>query len=341
MKPIRFLLAAFVLTISGQAASFADDLADANRMFKQGQQTPALVKVNAYLGKNPSDAQARFLKGLILTEMNRVPEAIKVFTDLSEEFPELPEPYNNLAVLYAAQGQYEKAKNSLEMAIRTHPSYATAHENLGDIYAKLASLAYDKALQLDKSNSTAQTKLSLIRELFTANGEASAAKPAVPDQAVAVAAVETPTPSKATLPKPQSSESSAPKTQDPEPTGQKVQSKQSENPKDELQNAVMAWAEAWSKQDVTKYLGFYGPEFKTPTGMSREDWEAQRKDRVGKPGSIEIDISNLKISMLGSNRAEMRFRQAYRSDQFKSRAWKTLIWKQHGDRWLILEERAR
>jgi tetratricopeptide (TPR) repeat protein len=89
------------------------------------------------------------------------------FPELTEDYPELPEPYNNLAVLYAAQADYERAKNSLEMAIRTHPSYATAHENLGDIYAKMASQAYDKALQLDKSNTSAQTKLALIRDLFS------------------------------------------------------------------------------------------------------------------------------------------------------------------------------
>ena len=90
-----------------------------------------------------------------------------MFTELAQDYPELPEPYNNLAVLYASQGAYDKARNALEMAIRTHPSYATAHENLGDIYAKMASQAYDKALQLDRSNQAAQSKLNLIKELFS------------------------------------------------------------------------------------------------------------------------------------------------------------------------------
>src|SRR2546425_9737176 len=76
-----------------------------------------------------------------------------IFTKLTQDYPELPEPYNNLAVIYASQGQYEKARAALEQSIRTHPSYATAYENLGDVYAKLASQAYDKALQLDSSNS--------------------------------------------------------------------------------------------------------------------------------------------------------------------------------------------
>jgi tetratricopeptide (TPR) repeat protein len=112
-------------------------------------------------------------EGLILTEMGRPADAIAVFTKLAEDYPELPEPYNNLAVLYAQQKQYDKARTALEMAIRTHPSYSIAHENLGDVYAKLASQAYDKALQLDSSNAATQSKLSMIRELISTSSRAS------------------------------------------------------------------------------------------------------------------------------------------------------------------------
>src|SRR5690606_4209586 len=137
------------------------------RLYKQGNLTKALQQADAYLALKPKDAQMRFHKGLILTEQKKTADAIRIFSSLAEEFPDLPEPYNNLAVLYASQGQYDKARTALEMAIRTHPSYATAHENLGDIYAKMASQAYDKALQLDKGNRAAQTKLNLIKDLFT------------------------------------------------------------------------------------------------------------------------------------------------------------------------------
>src|SRR5207253_5049643 len=103
----------------------------------------------------------------ILTEQKRVPEAVQMFTGLTEDYPELPEPYNNLAVLYASQGNFDKAKSALELAIHTHPSYATAHENLGDVYAQLASRAYDRALQLDKNNAAAQVKLAMVKDLFS------------------------------------------------------------------------------------------------------------------------------------------------------------------------------
>src|ERR1035437_3768078 len=173
------IIAVALLSLSPLAQ--ADALQDIGKLMKQGQHAQALEKADQYLATNPKDPQARFLKGLILTELNRTQDAIVVFTKLTEEFPESPEPYNNLAVIYAQQKQYDKARQALEMAISTHPSYATAHENLGDIYAHMASQAYDKALQIDSSNTSAQTKLSMIRDMMTGSrptvGRSSAGKP--------------------------------------------------------------------------------------------------------------------------------------------------------------------
>ncbi len=189
----RFTLVLLVL-LPVLAFANTDGMQVASQLFRQGRHADALTRIDAYLAANPKDAQGRFLKGLILTELNRYQEAIKVYSDLTADYPQLPEPYNNLAVLYAAQGQYERAKQSLEQAIRTHPSYATAHENLGDIYAKMASLAYDKALRLDKSNISAQTqtKLALIRELFSPARGSDAAKAEAVRPAAAQVPVKTP-----------------------------------------------------------------------------------------------------------------------------------------------------
>ena len=166
----------------------ADDMQDANLLFKQGRYAQALEKVNAFLANKPKDAQARFLQGLIFTEQGNTADAIKAFTGLTEDYPELPEPYNNLAVLYASQGQYEKAKSALEMAIRTHPNYATAQENLGDIYAKMAGQAYERALQLDKNNASAKAKLAQVNNLLSKNVRTPAKPAATPAAAPAVSA---------------------------------------------------------------------------------------------------------------------------------------------------------
>jgi Flp pilus assembly protein TadD len=156
----------------------ADEYRDLYQLYKQGDTAQALERIDAYLAKQPRDARARFLKGVILTDEKRRDQAIAVFTELTQDFPELPEPYNNLAVLYAAQGNYPRAREVLEMAVRNYPGYATAHENLGDVYAMLASQAYDKAAQLDPKNATARTKLGLVRELFSVKAPPADAAPA-------------------------------------------------------------------------------------------------------------------------------------------------------------------
>ncbi|MDM0112666.1 tetratricopeptide repeat protein [Variovorax sp. J22R133] len=148
------------------AAVRADEYADVTQMAKQGRPADALAKADAYIAKKPRDPQMRFLRGVILTEQGKQADATAAFVQLTQEFPELPEPYNNLAALYAAQSQFDKARAALEMAIKLNPSYATAHENLGDVYVRLAAQSYGKAQQLDKSITSVAPKLVLLREVF-------------------------------------------------------------------------------------------------------------------------------------------------------------------------------
>ncbi|WP_460890744.1 tetratricopeptide repeat protein, partial [Ramlibacter alkalitolerans] len=179
-------------TLLATGAARADEYGDVNQLLRSGKATEALAKADQYLAGKPKDPQMRFLKGVVLTEAGRTAEAISTFQKLTEDYPELPEPYNNLAVLYAGQAQFDKARAALEMAIRTNPSYSTAHENLGDVYAKLASQAYSRALQLDASNTAVQPKLALIRELFAPNPRAGAAAAAPVRGGAIVAAAPAP-----------------------------------------------------------------------------------------------------------------------------------------------------
>jgi ketosteroid isomerase-like protein len=159
------------LALVAWAPAHADDYADVSKLAKAGKVAEALNKTNDYLSKHPADPQMRFMKGVLLTEQNKSDEAIAVFTKLTEDYKDLPEPYNNLAVLYAANGQYDKARVALEKAIRTNPSYQTAYENLGDIYGKMASQAYDKALALGSSTAVpAKSKLTMLRTFSTSTG---------------------------------------------------------------------------------------------------------------------------------------------------------------------------
>lgn len=167
------------LTLAAPLAARADDYSEVTRLMRAGQLPDAMAKAEQYLMTKPRDPQMRFIKGVVQTEAGKTSDAIATFTQITQDYPELPEPYNNLAVLYAGQGQFDKARGLLDMAVRINPSYATAHENLGDVHARLASQAYEKALQLGGSNSTVQPKLALIRSLFSVESKASP-KPLMP-----------------------------------------------------------------------------------------------------------------------------------------------------------------
>lgn len=167
----RRLAAAALLVLLALPAR-ADEVAESSRLFREGDTVQALDRIERHLAQRPRDAKALFLKGLILSEQNKTADAVDVFRRLTEDYPELPEPYNNLAVLYASQGQYDKARDALEMAIRTQPNYATAQENLGDLYARMAGRAYEEALRLDRGNATAQAKLDVLKGIFSRTGKA-------------------------------------------------------------------------------------------------------------------------------------------------------------------------
>ncbi|MBV8063690.1 MAG: tetratricopeptide repeat protein, partial [Nevskia sp.] len=133
--------AAILLLAAGAALpalAAAPPVQEAQTLLSQGDYKGALDRLDRYLASSPQDAEGRFTRGLALVKLNRTDEAIKTFSELTRDYPQLPEPYNNLAVLYAQKGDYEKARDALEAALATHPAYATAHENLGDIYSALA-----------------------------------------------------------------------------------------------------------------------------------------------------------------------------------------------------------
>ena len=351
----------------------ADSVQDLQTLVRQGQFSQALERADSLLAAKPKDAQVRFLKGVALSELNRGNEAISVFQRLTEDYPELPEPYNNLAVLYAQQRQYDKARNALEMAIRTHPSYATAHENLGDIYARLASQAYDKALALDPSNVAAQNKLALIREMISVSGKtvrpaapaaiatapvAAVQKPAPTPPAAAVqkpaptppaaAPAPAPLPAKPVAPVPAVVASAKPSPppapavkEEPKPAPKRPEPKDETPPQAAaIAKAVNNWAGAWSRKDVKSYLGHYARDFEPPKGLNRKAWEEERTQRLTKPGSIEVELENVKVVSVSGDRATVKLRQHYRSANLSTSSNKTINLINQDGKWLIQQERV-
>lgn len=362
------IVALLFLLLAG--ISQAAELDDINLLADQGKTTQALERLNSYLQTQPKDAKALFLKGVLLAETEKRDEAIKVFTDLTEKYPHLPAPYNNLAVLYAYQGNYDKAKSALESAIRTHPSYATAHENLGDIYARMASEAYGRALQLDNSNARAKSKLALIKDLLPAPGQAlnnpatlaATTTPAAPaaskaESRPASKPVESNKPQEASksadLSKPSEAkpaETATAKLAEATPASKDI-AKDTAKPKaseaaapsaseQAVRDAVSHWSQAWASQNVEQYLASYAKDFKTPGGESRSNWESTRRDRVSKPARIEVTLSNVQVQLENEHQAKVRFTQFYHAGSLSQRTSKQLIMVQHQGRWLIQQELA-
>lgn len=134
------------LTVKRMPPKISPEVSQTIELIELKRFNDAQEKIDAALKAKPRDAQWRFLEGVLYAETSQDQKAINAFESLREEFPELAEPYNNLAVLYQRRGEYQRARVALEQAIVNRPGYALAYENLGDLYAKLALQTYTKGL---------------------------------------------------------------------------------------------------------------------------------------------------------------------------------------------------
>jgi tetratricopeptide (TPR) repeat protein len=318
----------------------ADNLAEVSQLVREQRYPQALKEVEFYLATHSQDARAKFIKGVILVRQERRMEAINIFSELTQKHPELPEPYNNLAVLYAEQGQYEKARQALDMAMKTHPSYSVAYENLSGVYAKMASDAYDKALQVERGPAHPLPRLAMLDDVVL-NPLPRAEKPVPPVKIaqtvqppvpVLVPPIQPkpPVPPPVVVPVAKPVESKAPPV---EPVSAAV------TPQKAVIEAVNAWASAWSAKDIKAYLACYADDFKTPNGESRAEWIKGRKERISKPVSIKVQVLNPKVSIQG-DRATVAFKQSYRAGDVAKRTGKTLYLRQVSGKWLIVREEA-
>jgi len=332
---LGWLLAAGVTGVAGGAE--AVPISTIQALMEAGKLEEALTLTDAELKRNDADATLRFLRGLVLTRLNRFEQAIDAFSKLTEDHPELPEPYNNLAVVYAATGDYERAQEALQKAINTHPSYATAHENMGDIYAKLASQAYNQALELKEDNLSAKAKLALINDLFSVPAS---------DQDKAAPAAADSTPPAGTTVQVEPAVTAAAGTGAEIAGAPAVAASVAERPVQEagiaeVRRTVDLWVTAWSSQDINEYLSYYAPEFVPGDGGTARAWRESRRKRLSEPKFIQVDISDLHVVMHGEDHAQASFIQQYRSDGYNDRVRKTLLLKQSDQRWLIVGESSQ
>nr|VFK43647.1 MAG: Tetratricopeptide repeat-containing protein [Candidatus Kentron sp. TC]VFK45160.1 MAG: Tetratricopeptide repeat-containing protein [Candidatus Kentron sp. TC]VFK58318.1 MAG: Tetratricopeptide repeat-containing protein [Candidatus Kentron sp. TC] len=328
----NMVIGLFSLTLMGNVVSAVDnvdDLSSIRKFVEAKDYQEAVNRLDDYLDKNPGDAQGRFLKGIVFSDQKEFDKAIEVFVSLTEDYPQLPEPYNNLAVLYAGEGKYLKARDALLVAIKTHPSYATAHENLGDIYAKMASEAYKKALEFDEGSASAKNKLAMIRDLFPKRSMNTAANPVAneeTDQVVGGVGAE----SEDSIASPSSSPG------EPLSSGQELSSVESIEA--DVIATIEKWAKAWSDKRLEDYLEFYAPTFLPADGRSLASWKALRRNRLSSPTFISVRISRPRVIISGNDKARIRFTQKYRSNTYQDTVRKVIGMIRIDGNWRFIRE---
>lgn len=270
-----------------------------------------------------SGALERFERAVALAQRDPG-AALEIFRGLTQEFPGWPEPYNNMAVLYAERGEEKKAEEALLAAMGTHPTYSLVHKNLETLYAGMAGRAYRKALNSD-STGPPPPKLELASRV--------GAEPLMGESPIAKAEAETAPSEPPSEPAVQvASASAAPKLPD------SVESENGDAARRAVLSTVAAWLEAWSSQDVERYLSFYGHHFDPGNGMTRDHWAETRRKRVAGPEFIEIEIQNPSVSFQADDSASVRFLQSYHSNTFEGLTIKTLRLSRGSEGWKIVRE---
>ena len=355
-------LLSLLLTTLPASRAWADDFSEVAQLSREGKFVEAMAKVEVYLSSRPKDAQMRLLKGLVQRDAGKPTDALMTFVRMTEEFPELPEPYNNLGVIYADQNQLDKARTAFEMALRTNPSYATAHENLADVYGRLSSAAYNKALQIDLSNAAVAPKLALVRQIVTLNptklsAAQLAALPKLQPAPAPAAVAPTPTTQVALAPAktaPEATPKAAPapeatakpareaapaarKPADEAPAAQKSPPVVDTTANREVEQAVQTWANAWGSKDLKAYFAAYGRDFDPAGKLSRSQWEEERRARIEGKATISVKLTDVQTLVRG-NSALVKFRQDYRANGIAISSRKTLEMVRQGDSWKIVRE---
>ena len=308
-KPGNYIynLLSAIVFLAFTTISFAQtDINEIKLLLKNGKYKIAENIINGAIEENLNNPEILFYKGIIETNLGKTNQAIDTFRGLTERFPELPEPFNNLAVLYAEKGQFRLAKEILEQAIKTNPSYLTAHINLGDIFTKMASEAYNKALEIDKSNNIAITKLSMITQLFNYNPNT---KNTVIDSINTKKEVKITQLSKKEL-------------------------------KKVILNSIENWKTAWESKDVESYFDSYSSNFIYPNNMTKSQWQKYRINRILPKKIISISISNIKFKFK-KEKIIATFTQNYKSGRLNQTSNKNLTFVAESGQWFIVEETSK
>ena len=295
----RFAAIILCLLVNGTALAVAS-VPQMQQLITQKRFVDAASTGEQLLEQNPSHSQTRFLTAYAYQMSAQTEQAIRLYQSLIEDNPQLPEPRNNLAMIYLAQGDYDRASQLLVEALNTHSSYAIAYDNLSQVYKGIASEAYRRAVSesSEPSRYTHKIELTAITELEMAPAQLPETERAPKPTLVNFANQET-----------------------------------------RLIESVKSWAQAWSDKDFIAYTGFYTPQYRAKF-ESHQQWLEQRRNRITRPGTINVEVSDIEIKWRSEDRAFIDFKQAFDSPRYSDRVKKRLGFNLIGSEWKITEERV-
>ncbi len=295
----RFIFVLFCLLVT-ESALAAGSVKQLQQLIAEQNYAAAAKSGEQLLQQNAAHNRTRFLTAYAYQMNAQTDKAIALYQGLIEDNPTLPEPRNNLAMIYLEQGDYDRASQLLVAAINTHPSYATAYDNLSQIYKGIASEAYRRAL----SESSEPAKYTHTIELAAITRLDSV------DQGLVTGDSE----SKATA-------------------------INFANQETLLIERVKLWALAWSSKDFAAYTEFYSSQHRAKFD-THEKWLAHRRSRILRPGNISVEISDVQVKWRSENRAIIDFSQAFESPGYRDRVVKRLAFNRVGSQWKITEEQV-
>ena len=307
-RPCVLALAVLLLPTSAHS----DELQDVRALVKDGKFSDALGRANRALEKRQGDPAMQFVKGLILSEQKKTAEAIEVFSKLTAEHPDYPEPYNNLAVLFATEGDFAKARAALETALKLNPKYGTAQENLGDVYLQSALQSYSDASKSETDSPGLKTKMKNVR------------------MSLGLGAMEVPTAAQ---------KATGPAVAVAKSIGDTGAPRDTQAERALVLGAVNQWVKAWSAKDLATYFSLYAEDFRPSNGESRSQWQRARRARIN--GKEQIDVQVLSPSVTVEDKtATVNFQQVYVAGRVTSNARKILTLKNQGGNWKIVQEKS-
>ena len=293
------------------------------QLIAQKQYAKAIQSGEQTLRQTPQDANTRFLAAYAYQMTGKTDQAIKMYEDLIRDEPQLPEPRNNLAMIFLAQGDYDRASQLLVSAINTRINYAIAYNNLSQVYKGIASEAYRRAISesSEPAKYTHDIELMAITRLDHSSAESQTQIASLPT-------------SEPVLPKATATEAPVAEEASAIPSLVNIA-----NLDTLMIEKVMSWAKTWSSKDFDNYKASYAPDYRDKF-KTHEQWVQYRRGRILRPGDIKVDISNFSIKQRNSTTVTVDFTQAFSSPNYSDRVVKRLYFERFGNQWKIAKERV-